>query len=254
MQPGLTFAGQVLAVVILVLAYYGLVVQRIGDYPARFLLPIAIDRFHAAQRYSADELDSMLRLFIAGVMQLIFCCILIMVAGIDPMNLIPHNFEPVLVVYGMLLGIAESAVGSFLAYLGIQIAVKIDPKSVPCDESAWLTISRGGWIRFFIKTSEAAPIWLALLLATLYVSVEEIVFRGVLIDFLKQGGVMVALGGSVALFVVVQVFNMPSRYSAMFPVLGAVVIGIVHGSMYLAVPNLLPLIIAHMIFFVWSVL
>ena len=56
------------------------------------------------------------------------------------------------------------------------------------------------------------------------------------------------------LFIAVQVFNMPSWHSAMFAVLGALVIGLVHGGLYLAVPNLLPLIIAHMVTFAVSVL
>jgi len=35
----------------------------------------------------------------------------------------------------------------------------------------------------------------------------------------------------------------------MFPVIGALVIGIVHGALFLAEPDIVPLIVAHLVFF-----
>lgn len=64
-----------------------------------------------------------------------------------------------------------------------------------------------------------------------------------------DAGMGVALAASVTLFVGIQVFNMPSWRAAMFPVLGALVVGVVHGALYLAVPDITPLIVAHFVLF-----
>ena len=82
---------------------------------------------------------------------------------------------------------------------------------------------------------------------------EEIVFRGITQNyFLSYGNVTAALI-SLILFVYMQTFLMPSGLSAMFPVVGAFVMGAVHSYLHMKVPFLLPLIIAHMIFFVMSI-
>lgn len=86
-------------------------------------------------------------------------------------------------------------------------------------------------------------------LILLYVAVEEVVFRGVVIAAVGDAGMGVALAASVTLFVGIQVFNMPSWRAAMFPVLGALVVGVVHGALYLAVPDITPLIVAHFVLF-----
>lgn len=248
-----TATAQVLVVVAAVLVYYGLVVQRVGDYPARALLRVVTDRFDAARNYSADQLDSMVRLSLAGVMQLIFCCVLILIGGLAPGDLVAGHVRPVLLLYGIMLGIGEAALGSFLGYVGMRTAMQVAPARVPADVSAWMTMAKGGWLRYYLKTAEAASIWFALGVASLYVVVEEIVFRGVLINVLDDAGAVVALGVSAALFVAVQAFNMPSWQTAMFPMLGALVMGLVHGSLYLAVPALLPLMIAHLVAFLAAV-
>jgi hypothetical protein len=59
---------------------------------------------------------------------------------------------------------------------------------------------------------------------------------------------------SVALFTAAQVFRMPSWRSAMFPALGARTLGVVDGLLFLAVPTILPLIVAHIVFFLVATL
>ena len=241
-------------VVLAVLAYYGLFVQRVGDPLARLVFARVLDRLPTASSYAADELDSIVRMTMAGVMQLGFCAAMIVLAGIEPRQLVPGRVDPVLALYGVLLGIGEAALGSYLGYVGMRTAMSVAPARVPREIGAWLTMSKGGWVRLYMKTAAAAPAWLAISAAVLYVAVEEVVFRGVLITTLHDAGAAVALGVSVGLFVAVQVFNMPSWHGAMFPVLGALVIGLVHGAVYLAVPDLLPLIVAHLVAFGLAIL
>ncbi|MBV9786968.1 MAG: CPBP family intramembrane metalloprotease [Chloroflexi bacterium] len=248
------FVVRLVGIVIAVLVYYGLVVKHVGDWLAHLLLERVNDHLALARRYSVDELDSMIRLVLAGMMQLMFCVALIAISGMSAGTLLRDSFQPILLVYGVLLGVGEAALGSFLGHIGMRTAMLVAPNHVPSQIGEWLVASKGGWMRLYLRTAEAAPAPLVLLSTVLYVSVEEIVFRGVLLSFSAGVGAVVACTLSVALFVLVQIFHMPSWQSAMFPVLGALLVGLVHAPLYLVVPNLLPLIVAHAVLFLMAIL
>lgn len=110
-------------------------------------------------------------------------------------------------------------------------------------------------MRNHYAAARAAHWSLAGALITLQVTMEEVVFRGVMISFLQQPvGAVAAAAISGALFAVMQAFHMPTWKSAMFPVIGALVMGLVHGWLLLATGLLVPLIVAHIVFFVFAVL
>jgi hypothetical protein len=71
----------------------------------------------------------------------------------------------------------------------------------------------------------------------------------VVVDLLRPAGPGWAVGVSVALFVAVQAFSMPGWRAAMFPMVGAAVLGVVHGVIYWRVPALLPLMVGHLAYF-----
>jgi hypothetical protein len=50
-----------------------------------------------------------------------------------------------------------------------------------------------------------------------------------------------------------QTLFMPTLLSSMFPAIGAIVLGSVNSLLYCAVPSLVPLIIAHTVFFLVAV-
>jgi CBS-domain-containing membrane protein len=70
-----------------------------------------------------------------------------------------------------------------------------------------------------------------------------------LINYFRPAGAGLALGIAAFFFLLVQTFHMPSWRAALFPVIGATVLSVVHGSLFLAVPDILPLIVAHIVFF-----
>ena len=108
-------------------------------------------------------------------------------------------------------------------------------------------------MRYFASTRSTAPPWLAAAIIALYVGVEELVFRGIVITVAAPHGAFVACSLSAALFVVAQVFGMPSLRAALVPVVGAAVVGPVHAILFWQVHDLLPLVAAHLAFF-WCAL
>jgi hypothetical protein len=245
----LPFAVSDAALLAVVVGYYAVVVGRGGDVAARRLLHGAVGRSGRA----VDEVDSVVRMAMAAAMQLAFACVLVAVLGVSVAELVPDELRLELVLLGVVLGAGEALLGSFLGTIAMRVAAKLAPQSAPADAAQWLTVGRGGWMRLFLRTAEAAPLRFGLVVMTLYIAVEEVIFRGVLISYLDEGGAAVALTLSVLAFVAVQVFSMPSWHAAIFPVVGALVVGVVHGSLYLAVPDLLPLVVAHLVLFAVAV-
>jgi hypothetical protein len=243
-----TYAAIVLAVV----GFYGLVLNRsLSDVrgPTQLLLR----RFPAAKRYSSGEVEAVVRLGLGGILQLLFCAVLIAALGVRLDELQLAALEPALVILGVLLGLGEAALATFAGYTGMQAGMALAPGRAPADADDWLALSRSGWMRLFFQAAEITPS-LAVGLSLMYIAVEETVFRGVVITMLGDAGpAAAALAVSILLFALAQTFRMPTWHSAMFPVLGAIVVGLVHGLLFLAVPSILPLIVAHFTFFVVAV-
>ncbi|WP_217161882.1 type II CAAX prenyl endopeptidase Rce1 family protein [Streptomyces sp. AC512_CC834] len=119
---------------------------------------------------------------------------------------------------------------------------------------SWLGRSRGGWIRHHLTALKVLPLWAALGLTGVQVASEELVFRGVALTWLRDAGPVVALTTSIVLFVLMQAFFMSSWRGAMFPVVGGVVMGVVHGLVFWTTPFVAPLVVAHVVFFVFAVI
>ena len=240
----LKFAAASLAI----LAYYGVVANRftasagrIADYLYR------IPRFRKYARY---DLESVIRLGVAGIGQLLFMLALLLFTRIEPAQLAQRPFDPYWLLYGVLLGIGETCFASFAVAILIEGAMLWFPRQVPARLEDWQQVFAGGWMQTLLKTEELVPLPLALVLIGLYVAVEEIIFRGILITWFRPDDPLLALGISLLLFVVYQVFNMPSLQNAIAPLCGALLIGCVHGLLFLAVPEIVPLILAHCVLFI----
>jgi membrane protease YdiL (CAAX protease family) len=152
------------------------------------------------------------------------------------------------------LGVTEMTLSSFLCFLAIKAAMLVRLRTVPSELKDWLTMARAGWMRHHLRTIEIAPLPLTGALILLQVGSEELVFRGVMINVFQPAGAALAVGASVVLFTLMQAFQMPTWYSAMFPMVGAFVMGIVHGVLFLLVPDILPLIVAHLSFLGFAVI
>jgi hypothetical protein len=194
------------------------------------------------------ELESVIRVNFGVLLQLAFCLVLMGVTGIAAADLYSLKFDPILILYGMALGIGEAGLATLLAYIVVQLGLLLFPRRTPRSSEEWISLARSGWVRVFSQAAGASP-RLAIILTLLYIMVEETVFRGVVLLLLQDWHPYAAVAGSVVLFASVQVFRMPSWQSAVFPVIGAMVVGLIHAALFMAVPNLLPIVIAHWVFF-----
>jgi Type II CAAX prenyl endopeptidase Rce1-like len=210
-------------------------------------------RIAARTHRTFSEVTGIVELSLCATSHVVFCTALLFAMGVTPRALMMHPVGPVTVLFGILLGIAEMGLASFLCRLAIETTKLAMPEKVPRDLTNWLTIAKGGWMRHHLRTLEVAPWPLIAVLLVLQISSEEIVFRGVVANVASAGGAVAAVAASALLFSIIQGFQMPSWQSAMFPIIGGVVMGIVHGMLYMAVPNIAPLVVAHLAFFAFAI-
>jgi Type II CAAX prenyl endopeptidase Rce1-like len=218
-------------------------------------------------RFPARHVDAVCALGYAAILQVGFFVLLAL--AIDKAALSPQSLfycDPVLILLGVVLGIGEMGLSTLLGFAAI-VAVdslqkwsKKEPRTAsqrPVVEGTdWSTTARGGWMQYYLKAITILPRPVGVASVLLYVFFEEGVFRGVVLGSLAPFGWAPALGISVALFMIVQTFHTPGWRTAIFPVIGALVLGIVNGALFLTVPKIMPLALAHASFFfsaIWSV-
>jgi membrane protease YdiL (CAAX protease family) len=245
LAPLLLFAG--------VIAYYAVCVRLVGEPLARVARSI-LSRSALGRRRSWSDLDCVTRLVLAGLMQAVFIVLLLALTSIGWRDLSPARRDVGLVLLGVLLGIGEAGLATQMAMLATRFADLARPDDSPATVEGWLSAARGGWIRYYLRTAASAPIWILVLATVLYVSGEEIVFRGIVLTQLSPTGAPQAVLLSTALFAVVQTFYTPGWTTALFPVTGAIVVGIVHGTLFTITPDILPLAVAHATMFLFTVL
>ncbi|GLX04046.1 CPBP family intramembrane glutamic endopeptidase [Microbispora sp. NBRC 16548] len=244
------------------------------------------------RRWDASERGSVLELAAAGASHVLVVAVLVLVTGIDLTRFAAGFDRPGLIALGAAIGVGEVALGSLLCRVlieGVQAAGRRRVGSVAggarggarsgargemrgartapataggtmdgAVESGermrqWLGLSRGGWIRHHLKTMEVVSLPLALALTATQVGSEEVVFRGLVLSWLREAGPVLAIGISCLLFTVMQVFLMSSWRAAMFPVVGAIVMGVTHSVLFWHFPVLIPLVVAHVTFFLFAV-
>jgi hypothetical protein len=226
--------------------YNGFVTGHIGR-----LSPILARRSRLASRSGWTAVNDVGRLTIASVAQLCFLIVLIGLTGINVVQSL--RFDAIVIVLGIVLGISEMGLSSFAAHVLMRIGSSVmveTPKTV----EDWLVLARGGWMRYFTNAIRIAPRWYLLSVTLLYITVEEVIFRVVVLSYLLPEGPELALAGSVAAFVIVQVIHTPNWRTALFPATGATIVGLVHGWLFLHTGDVTPLVAAHCAFFMAAVL
>jgi hypothetical protein len=239
----------VAAIAAVVLLYYA-AVGRIGDWAGIFALRWFSQR-RSAEHLSVTDAEAFIRLSIGCTLQVSFCALIVTATRVTPVSLFTRHIDWAILLIAPLIGIAEFALGAYLGFMAIRIGLLIRaPRSATSNEAAlsWMLLARAGWMRWFLRTLKISPAS-SFALSTLYVAGEEIIFRGFVVGALRSHGIVVAVGVSAALFIAAQMFRMPSWESAMFPMLGALVVGITNALLFFYVPWLLPLIVAHAVFF-----
>lgn len=204
------------------------------------------------KHYPVSAAAGVVQLFLIALSHALLCVLLIFLLRIQCLSFFKVNL--LLMSMGCLIGIGCVGLSTILCQTGMMAGELFFPSQVPGNAQGWFTIARGGWMRHHLHNIEILPLWIALLIVLVQVSCEEIIFRGLLFDMFSGTGKCWTILISTILFSYMQTFHMSSRTSAMFPVIGASVLGAVNGLLYSEVPMLLPLIAAHLAFFMIAVL
>jgi len=243
--PDLLLQGLVAGLLIGV--FYGLLLHRIGRLSGTLAKHLML-----SSRLGWARVTDICKLSIATLSQLVFALILIAVTGVKLGAV--FGFDPLLVALGVLLGVAQMGLVSLCANVAMHTASALLPDAAPQTNAQWLAIARGGWMREYHSTINAAPRTVAVLIVSAYVLVEELVFRATLITYFADHGPLLAIGLSSAAFILVQVLHTPNWKTAMFPVIGALIVGPVHGYLFYYGGDITPLVVAHATFFLVAVL
>lgn len=240
----MTAAAAALSVICFYAFFYRGVVAKWGGAVQWVLRPLQLERLHPAR-----HVDAVGKLAAAAVAQLLFAVALFWALEVRWDEILGEHAA--LIPEAALLGAGELALTSLVCTLIVEVASARRGSAREIVRREWAAQTRGGWMSYFLLTMRAAPPAVALGSICLYVGVEELIFRGLLIPtFLDAGlGGTAAVALSSLVFVGVQALAMPSSRAALFPMVGAAVIGVVHGILFLHVPDVIPLVVAHVAFF-----
>jgi hypothetical protein len=234
---------------ILIVVYY-----KYGKSVLIYYAPSVTRYLSLTKYFPKSDIEGTVELTMIAVSHVIFCTVLIVITPIQwPIVNINLITIPIYFLYGILLGIGCMGVSGLFCKIAIQI-INIFKINHTYDLKTWLTIGRGGWIKHHLQSIEILPIYLSLSVLAMQVGSEEIIFRGILLNYFIQFGSAIAFFTAWSLFVLMQAFLMHRWQGAIFPMIGAAVMGFVHSILYLQVPILWPLIVAHITFFLFSVI
>lgn len=196
----------------------------------------------------------LIELLLIACSHVAFCFALMWGLGLSPQKIGLTRLDPFLLLSGILLGVGTMALSSLVCRIVMEGIDFLHHRAAPQDLQSWLTLSRGGWMRHHINNIQMLPWYLSSLLVTLQIGSEETIFRGILITHFLQYGVWVGVGLPACCFIVMQAFQTPSLMVALFPLVGALVSSVIFSFLYLKTHALLPLIVAHLTFFIISIL
>lgn len=216
--------------------------------------PVVARRLHLTKFYPLEMSKGVVELAMIVISHILFCIGMVQLFSINFLKIGLFKIHLTHFVYGFLLGIGEVSFAMMLSQIAVAIVQQFFSKSAPKNVDTWLSISRGGWVRHYFQAFEILPFWFAGFIIMLQIASEEFFFRGILFNYYLPYGASLSISITTTFFVLMQLFFMPNIFAAMFPVIGALVIGIFHGMLYSQVPELIPLITAHFVFFLFALL
>jgi membrane protease YdiL (CAAX protease family) len=205
--------------------------------------------------YPVEMAKGVVELPLVVIMHIVYILLLLWLLAIPLESLLSFFSQlGLFVFFGIFLGIGMMSFSSLICRAVIELLRYCNKSYFPREVKDWLIMVRSGWLRHYLHTIDILFLPLALLIVLAQVGCEEIIFRGIFLHYFLPLGPWIAIMLSTALFMGMQIFHMPSLVSAIFPMIGSMVIGLINGLLYFKVPNLIPLIVAHFTFFVVAVL
>lgn len=212
------------------------------------------DRIDAGGRLSRTDLSYLIELPCIALTHLSLVFLIASLIDYNLAALFPNGSVISRSISGVFLGLGEMGVSSFICRIVISALVELNFDGRYRSPDWWISGAKAGWLRHHLRTVKLLPAPFALTIVATQITAEELMFRGVLINLLLPLGLTAAALLSCLLFVVMQTFQMPSWHSAIFPVVGGLVMGPIHTALILNNGDIVPLIVAHLTFFAAVVL
>ena len=241
-------ANVVLSAVTLVLLYY-YIFKRILFLAIRYM----VDLIPSSGRLSRNDLIYVSQMIMLAATHLIFVFVIAGLINVNLRSLFSTSDITGACIVGVFLGLGEMGCAALLCRLLIEGLMSWRSREKGSVEW-WVVGAKAGWIRHHLRTVQLLPIPIALSVIAIQVTAEETMFRGLLLELLSPLGAFYAASISVALFTVIQCLHMPNWQSAMFPVVGGLVMGVVNTYLMAQYQNITPLAISHVVFFAFAVL
>jgi len=235
-----------LAIIALTIGFYAWLAQKTAPLFSRIIL-----RLMTFGRQSVYARLQVARLLVATVQQMLFFLLLLWLTQMNPLHGMALDARNLLV--GIFLGLGLMGTASLLCQVAVGITDLVTPSPELRTMADWQVLLRGGWMGQFYQALEILPYWLIILLTSAYVSVEEVLFRSLLIESFLLYGQFPAWALSLALFLLAQWIPMPNWRSSLFPLVGAGTLGAIHGFLYLRDTNIAVLVVSHIAFFMLAV-
>jgi len=226
---------------------YGPVAQS-AEVLARRIAP----RLPQAAVYPIDHVRSLVALPAFGILGLTIYVVSCALVGVSPLAAVGDTTLGLLLL-GALLGIAEAALALILASTMIVAIAPFRLRGMPPDaiNTEMRIVGRSGWIRLYDHVLQMRPWPVPTVAIALPLMAEELLFRGLAVTLLRPEGAVAAVALTTAIFMAAQIAGMPSWFSSVPAICGALVVGLVHAYLFWAVPTLTPLLLAHLTFFLF---
>lgn len=206
-------------------------------------------------RYPTRDIAMVLSVALAGLTGCVVALAVSWVNDKNPFVLFTQHFSPEQIPFGVLLGLGEVAVSMLFSSLALYLFMPLRAKQIGAGIADELrAIGQAGWVRAYRKTLQILPGPLAWAVVALALLGEELLFRGIGVRFFAPDGLLIAMLASTLPFIAVQSLGMPSWFSSLPAMCGALVIGPVNAWLFLTIPNIIPLEIAHLTFFTVMIL
>jgi len=175
----------------------------------------------------------------------LFCALLLFILKMQPSQLGLFHWDPIMIFYGLLVGVGEAGV-ALLIYQTVMSGIKtLFPNVAATTCRVRFNINSNGWPHHNKRFMQITSLSMLLLMILIQAGAQEIIFRGVMIHYFSPYGGGVAIAISTLLFILMVALLYPMNTNTMFTSVAALVIGVVHGILYLNSATLLPLIVAH---------
>lgn len=235
--------------IIILVAYYYKFLNWVRDFWVARIAKKVWNLYKGKTDWKLFDVENVITLMVSILLQFGLFVVLGIVLDFDFYSLFPDEFLILPLFLGVLLGFSEMALASGFVLVVMRLMILLRP-SAPTSNHYWFILLNSGWMRLFSRAEALLPKWQARILVAAYVGVEEIIYRPVYISALLPFGKEIALLVSTVIFAGYQIFNVPNARAAIYPMIGALVLGLINGSVFIHTGLVWPLVVAHIIFFI----